>query len=178
MSTRKPFEPIEIDHYSLSDYTPGDVLNEANAAIAQDKAEYERIQKAHAETFAELHRIADEKLEEARAQWRSALDQCDYARAERDKWKDEYENLCKFATQYEQERDTLRAENKRLSVDNTAKGINNQCLNADKTELRAQLVEAQDLLLRCSERLDDSDPSDELYVNVNEYLAKYKKQGE
>ncbi len=27
---------------------------------------------------------------------------------ERDKWRDEYQNLCKFATQYEQERDRLK----------------------------------------------------------------------
>lgn len=36
---------------------------------------------------------------------------------ERDKWKDEYENLCKFATDYENQRDELRAEvNKALSI--------------------------------------------------------------
>jgi septal ring factor EnvC (AmiA/AmiB activator) len=29
---------------------------------------------------------------------------------ERDKWKWEYENLCKFATDFEQQRDTLRAQ--------------------------------------------------------------------
>jgi len=30
------------------------------------------------------------------------------------KWKDEYENVCKFATDYEQRRDALKEENKRL----------------------------------------------------------------
>lgn len=32
----------------------------------------------------------------------------DSLRAERDKWKDEYENLCKFTTDYERQRDGLR----------------------------------------------------------------------
>lgn len=40
---------------------------------------------------------------------------------ERDKWKDEYENLSKFATQFEAERDESRAEVRRLEAITSAK---------------------------------------------------------
>ena len=42
------------------------------------------------------------------------------------------------------------------------------------TEAEGRLTETEDLLLRCVERLDDFDPSDELYVNVNEFLKGKK----
>ena len=35
---------------------------------------------------------------------------------ERDKWKDEYENLCRFATDYENQCVALKAENERLLI--------------------------------------------------------------
>lgn len=34
---------------------------------------------------------------------------CDCLQAELEKYKDEYANVCKFATDYEQQRDTLRS---------------------------------------------------------------------
>lgn len=42
------------------------------------------------------------------------ISELEQVKLERDKWKSEYENLCKFANQYEAERDTLAARVKSL----------------------------------------------------------------
>lgn len=44
------------------------------------------------------------------------LEERDALKEERDKWKDEYENLCEFATDFQSERDFLKAENEKLKL--------------------------------------------------------------
>jgi uncharacterized CHY-type Zn-finger protein len=62
----------------------------------------------------------------------------------------------------------LRAENEKLREHFDV------CKSSELVTLKLKLAEAIDLLLRCNERLDDSDPSDELYVTVNAFLEKNK----
>jgi chromosome segregation ATPase len=101
-----------------------------------------RVMERHGEVF---QRLADYERGEAAAMSASQAT-IKKLEVERDNWKWEYENLCTFATQFEEQRDEARAEAERLRSDIANVEANyNQCMRAQDA-LRAEVERLRETL--------------------------------
>lgn len=90
---------------------------------------------------------------------------------ERDKWKDEYQNLCKFATQFEEQRDESRVEVERLDAENEKyHQLHLAAFELDKEQSALLNLAVAALEFECGNRCAEQNP-----CNAKDALEKIKK---
>lgn len=124
---------IEIARYALDVLRSGTERLTAESEITSSPESLERLNNTIVEQL-QRAQLASDKIKD---------DRIAELEAERDSWKWEYENVCKFATQYETERDELKVEIAHFKT-MEAEWDALETLHAERKALTAKLQKAKD----------------------------------